>query len=47
MMGRRRLPRGQCCAYVTALAATGATLINDTRDHNTVGPINFAINDIP
>jgi hypothetical protein len=45
-----QLPRGQRCAYVITLAATDTTLINDATDHNTKGPINFAINiinDIP
>jgi hypothetical protein len=45
-----QLPRGQHCAYVITLAATDTTLINDASDHNTRGPINFAINvinDIP
>lgn len=45
-----QLPRGQRCAYVITLAATDTTLINNATDHNTKGPINFAINiinDIP
>ena len=39
-----QMPRGQRCAYVITLGATDTTLIDDATDHNTRGPINFAIN---
>jgi hypothetical protein len=39
-----QLPRGCRCAYVIALSASDTTWVGDGGNHNTVGPIMFAIN---
>src|SRR5205085_12558815 len=48
--GSPKLPRGQRCAYVIVLVVSDTTLVGDSHNNHSTGPILYAINvinDIP